>query len=1089
MPELVADRFLRHGAAWIDIATGMPIRLRLNAAETGSGAIVWNEICAELALLRHPLLNPLVDYGYANAHAAFEAYAVAGAVASPCATKLMKHVVRFLESRGMCLNAERSSLAMRHVCCASPKRHVPSLGFVLQRRRALAALEDLLADTGAVGVQVVPIAGVPGSGLRTLRLQAARVARLHGYIPVSATVLATSPWLAADFRERHVCLFWDRQDRREDRATAQFLASLGLQSARRHVVVHFLRQLDSPRALVLDRMGVTDMISMVYVDSEMGPAHPDVRAAACAADGHPGRFLASLGLSACIEHRTSFSLAHESSPQYVVEQPSQSPPRRPVHRRGVFSADTRALTLAARGRHAAAIRLLRRAARVLELRGNHHQAAVCAQQLGWILRDRGQSDAALDQFSKAFSLAPEGSEKLRSAIATGIAWTDECRFADAEAALRSAAAAAELVGDRCLLGRAQLALARCVFWLERFGEAAQLAEIVAEQQGNLQCRALALLARIELARGNQSRALAMAARAAEAGSEADVGSRLSGAYARGMAYVAVSDYAAAVAALRAGLAEAAAAHRPLAALRLRALLLKATRASASRERARLATGIRTALGRDSMPLLLRRQLEELLRSESAADRTLTIPAQTVVDDVQVLLEKAFGADDEREAVGEVCRALLEKLRASTVQVTTSHRDRRLLARAGRPWTGDMQIVERTLAGNAPCWSLPGQVREAASPITYASHTVGVLVCRWTATVDPDMAAAISLLRAGALAVAPSVRMLVEKPSVGIVDDPVLRDLIGSGSTMAAVRDAMTRAARAPYPVLIEGESGSGKELVARGIHRLSSRRDRRICAVNCAALSDDLLEAELFGHARGAFTGAIGERPGLFEEADGGTLFLDEIAELSQRAQAKLLRALQDGEVRRVGENFPRRVDARVMAATNRNLEQQVEAGRFRADLRFRLDVVRIVVPPLRERATDIPQLATHFWDEACRRLDSRATLTPETLVALTRYDWPGNVRQLQNVIAALAVEAPRRGRVSPSRLPAHIARSTIAGGTTFEAAREDFERRFVLAALGQTGGQRAKAARLLGVTRQGLAKMLRRLRIDPVATKARSTD
>ena len=304
-----------------------------------------------------------------------------------------------------------------------------------------------------------------------------------------------------------------------------------------------------------------------------------------------------------------------------------------------------------------------------------------------------------------------------------------------------------------------------------------------------------------------------------------------------------------------------------------------------------------------------------------------------------------------------------------------------------------------------------------------------------------------------------------------------------GHSPASVREAVHRASRAPFNVLIEGESGVGKELVARAIHRLSPRHTRRFCAVNCAALTDELVEAELFGHARGAFTGALTERAGLFEEADGGTLFLDEIAELSPRAQAKLLRVLQEGEVRRIGENLPRRIDVRIVAATNRPLEGEAAAGRFRADLRFRLDVLRIPVPPLRDRVADIPLLAQHFWAQAAARVGTRATLGQDALAALSRYDWPGNVRELQNAIAALAVHAPRRGRVDARLLPARLAFGASATGS-FEAAREEFERRYVRAALAQAGGQRLQAARALGVSRQGLAKMLRRLGIEQNGAK-----
>ncbi len=260
-----------------------------------------------------------------------------------------------------------------------------------------------------------------------------------------------------------------------------------------------------------------------------------------------------------------------------------------------------------------------------------------------------------------------------------------------------------------------------------------------------------------------------------------------------------------------------------------------------------------------------------------------------------------------------------------------------------------------------------------------------------------------------------------------------------------------------------------------------ARRSRRFCAVNCAALSDDLFESELFGHARGSFTGAASDRPGLFEEADGGTLFLDEVGELSPRAQAKLLRAIQEGEIRRVGENHPRRVDARIVAATNRPLGDEVRDGRFRHDLLYRLDVVRIVVPPLRERPEDVGPLARQFWREAMRRTGGQAELSPATLAALARYHWPGNVRELQNTLAALAVDAPPRGRVGPSRLPAAIggAGADARGDApTLAEARRRFEERFVRATLARAGGQRADAASALGLSRQGLAKLMTRLGI-----------
>jgi transcriptional regulator with GAF, ATPase, and Fis domain len=239
------------------------------------------------------------------------------------------------------------------------------------------------------------------------------------------------------------------------------------------------------------------------------------------------------------------------------------------------------------------------------------------------------------------------------------------------------------------------------------------------------------------------------------------------------------------------------------------------------------------------------------------------------------------------------------------------------------------------------------------------------------------------------------------------------------------------------------------------------------------------VEAELFGHARGSFTGAVTDRAGVFEEASGGTLFLDEIGELSPRAQAKVLRVIQESEIRRVGENTARRVDFRLVSATNRDLRREVGAGRFRLDLLYRLDVVRIQVPPLRERREDLTLLLEHFWSDATRRLGSRATLSADARAALTAYDWPGNVRELQNVLAALAVRSPRRGVVPPETLPAHIAPVSRPETSGLRAARRTFETTLIRAALARAGGHRGAAARELGLSRQGLTKLMARLGIE----------
>jgi transcriptional regulator with PAS, ATPase and Fis domain len=443
---------------------------------------------------------------------------------------------------------------------------------------------------------------------------------------------------------------------------------------------------------------------------------------------------------------------------------------------------------------------------------------------------------------------------------------------------------------------------------------------------------------------------------------------------------------------------------------------------------------------------------------------------------RALLAAIHESPDETAALQAIVTDLLTSLDACSVVVRSAVLARSV-AGAGRTWNAEEAFTRPVLDGSGPLFR-DGLTPEAAEPILAGGSILGVIAVRWVTGARPPVARLRDVLRTAAVAAAPMLRVLhvPQRPPSGH-DQFYPDDLLGPGPAAERVRDAIRRAALAPYPVLIEGESGSGKELVARAIHVRSGRRARKFCAVNCAALTDDLLEAELFGHARGAFTGAVSERPGLFEEADQGTIFLDEAGELTARAQAKLLRVLQEGEIRRVGENMPRKVDTRVVAATNRALDAEVKAGRFRADLRFRLDVIRIAIPPLRDRPDDVPWLVERIWSDAAVRVGTRATLGSDLIGALARYDWPGNVRELQNVIASLAVHGPRRGRVPASLLPVHIAGAALQM-TGIDEARDEFERRFVRAALARAGGRRSRAAAQMGITRQGLAKIIKRLGI-----------
>jgi two-component system response regulator HydG len=290
---------------------------------------------------------------------------------------------------------------------------------------------------------------------------------------------------------------------------------------------------------------------------------------------------------------------------------------------------------------------------------------------------------------------------------------------------------------------------------------------------------------------------------------------------------------------------------------------------------------------------------------------------------------------------------------------------------------------------------------------------------------------------------------------------------------------VVRVAPTDATVLISGESGTGKELVARALHVASRRGERAFVPVNCAAVTETLLESELFGHARGAFTGASRARRGLFEEAHGGTLFIDEIGETSPGFQAKLLRALQEGEIRRVGESAPVQVDVRVIAATNQDLRTAILAKRFREDLYYRLAVVPIRIPPLRERREDVPLLAVHFLERFVKRTGSARILTAEAAARLIEHDWPGNVRELENVIEQAAALAPGTEiRAADVQIERHGAPGADAL-RTLAAAVEDAERRAIEAALARSGGDLRKVARELGVSGTTLWRKMKRLGLE----------
>jgi two-component system response regulator HydG len=327
----------------------------------------------------------------------------------------------------------------------------------------------------------------------------------------------------------------------------------------------------------------------------------------------------------------------------------------------------------------------------------------------------------------------------------------------------------------------------------------------------------------------------------------------------------------------------------------------------------------------------------------------------------------------------------------------------------------------------------------------------------------------------------NLRLKLDFPKEGGFDLP---NIIGKSPKMREVFETLALAAPSDATILIQGESGTGKELIADSVHQNSPRAEKPFIKVNCAALPESLLESELFGHERGAFTGAVSTRKGRFELADGGSIFLDEISEMSPAMQARLLRVLQEHEFERVGGMKTIKVDVRIISATNKNLKQEIDAGRFREDLFYRLNVISILLPPLRERKEDIKLLAEHFlssYSEKNHRLIKG--FLPKTLDILMRYDWPGNIRELENTIER-SVIMTHGEYISPADLPMNMQALIVEldddnTGVQPGWSIREVEKDLIIKTLEQTNGNRTKAAEILGITRKTLQNKLKEYELE----------
>jgi two-component system response regulator AtoC len=1129
---LVADRFVTtadEGGADLfarDLATGGSVWLEIGEAGDSSAQRQWMIDCDELFQVRHPALATLIDYGLLGTDRRFEAWS--GDAAWDASTESARIVAdaaaRCLKSFGVTAAAgsmallsssgtpvarlSRRSAGSDRVPAADPPASSGPPAVRLIARRAVAAISEMLRHAEP-RPRAAALWGPAGSGLDTAVLVLAREARLQGFVPIQASVLSG---LAADALSGRSLFLIARQ---ADDVAREFVAA-ALRSPRPHVCLVIGRgEVARLDGFEIGRVGRDELVAAARPADEI--SRRDAERAAEAAHGLPGAFVRRLWSSWSVSAPVSArSRVAEQSPAYAavhaaglsdaaVDAPATSPGYLPAPaeiallRRRI----ARAKDLLAAGRHSPGLRLLRQAVAAQVRRRAWPDAADGGLALARELLTRGRAGDAsrlLEQVREYCAQAGNAGLMADVALLAGHAWIDQARLTEAESVLRAALTGARASSNDRHAGRLACALGRTLFWRGEFAEARGVLEHALPPDGASSAGAPhRQLARIAAAEGDASRALALAEavlRAAPA-----LGSAQADAcHTMALVRLLIGDLEGADRAVERCISAARAARRPTRVASAMLVQAEADRrrgaAFSPRRRQMLDRLARTA------PPLLRLRWELVKRSLDAPDphriaselgsasgvRALALFASSpatgaahgqldpLVREMVEIVHVCQDAEEERVVLRQLCGRVRQQLHAAAAAFIAADGGRwELLAGDGPRIESD--IAERTIGSGVmvgPC-----RVRdrlEAAVPVQYAGAPIAVLCARWTPGAGDELSRASAVLSVAATAAAPLVHAALGHRHRSAL--PATIGLIGNTPAVAELRRAVERAAAAPFPALVEGESGSGKELVARGIHHSGPRRDRPFCTLNCAALPDDLVESELFGHARGSFTSAISDRPGVFEEAHGGTLLLDEVGELSLRAQAKLLRVIQEGELRRIGENISRRIDVRIVCATNRDLRREAEAGRFRQDLLYRLDVIRIVVPPLRERREDVPLLVDHFWADATQRLGSRATLAAATRAALAAYDWPGNVRELQNVLAALAVRSPRRGVVPPHALPPHLAAPRRPDAFRLDAARRTFEESFVRAALVRAGGHRSRAADELGLSRQGLNKLMSRLGI-----------